>query len=573
LAVALAALTSVSPRAGLLTLPVFVLLAVAATHPAATGRVSACVALALLAVLTTTVPPVAVLAAVGICAAALGARGAWRARWWAGRTIGRLIRPMLVLAVPVAAGLGIAGVGIGVATYPATTLLVVLVVGILVLARHSPPLALGAAVLLYSFEGSVKLLLGLDGTPLPGDNRAAGAAALDLALFAAVAGVLLSDRFRSPRAIWASASRLERVVIGLIGAWLALSVGQIVQGGDVNRGLHGFRLFQLYTLVALATLVVFLRPRLRLVATRVALAIGLVVSLYAAVRVVIGHSDAEREFALAVPTITFYGDTVRAIGSFSSAIGLSSFMAPTAVFALALGLLSNRLRVFAWTVAGLALVGLIGSFSRASLFGVVLGLVFGLLLVLFARDTSLRWKLTCAGLVVFMVLTTYGGLLVASQASPALRERAQGVLDPLGDESVRLRLATWERTLDDVADHPLGQGVGAVGAASSETRVNVRTTDNSFLKVLVEQGVIGLALFVAGMLGAVLVLARRLRRTAEELRPVGLAALAGFVTFLGISFAGESVEQPGKIVAWGLLGVAVAHAFGGAARASDREAA
>jgi O-antigen ligase len=212
-------------------------------------------------------------------------------------------------------------------------------------------------------------------------------------------------------------------------------------------------------------------------------------------------------------------------------------------------------------VAALAFVGLIGSFSRASLFGVALGVASALLLVFVTGDMSARRKLGSAAAIVGILAAAYGGLLVASHASPQLRERAKGVLDPFGDPSVKLRFANWENTLQDVGRHPLGRGLGAVGAASSPTRERVRTTDNSFLKVLVEQGVLGLALFAGGMIAAVILLARRLRRTAAQYRPVGLAALAGFVSFLGISFAGESVEQPGKIAAWGLLGLAAALAF------------
>jgi O-antigen ligase len=282
------------------------------------------------------------------------------------------------------------------------------------------------------------------------------------------------------------------------------------------------------------------------------------------VRVLVGPADVEREFATAVPTVTTYGGTLRAVGSFSSAIGLSSFLTPVAVFALVLGLLQRPLRPLAWTVAALALVGLIGSYSRASLFGVALGLACGLVFVFVADQMSSHRKWVSAGLVVATLAATYGGLWAASQASPELRDRAQGVLDPFGDESVRLRFETWNRNLDDAVHHPLGQGIGAVGAASAPTRERVRTTDNSFLKVLIEQGFLGLALFAGGMVGAVVVLTRRLQGiAAPEPRSVGLAALAGFVAFLGISLAGESVEQPGKVIAWALLGMAVAHAFAG----------
>lgn len=475
----------------------------------------------------------------------------------------RLLVPAVVLAL--------AFLALAVAISPAATLLATLVAGIVILARHSPALALGAAVLLFEFEGSVKILLGLDGTALPGGNRAAGAAALDIALFAAIAGVLFEDRLRAPRRIWSEATRAERVVIAALGAWLALSVIQIAQGGDIDRGVHGFRLFQWYTLVALAALTVFAQPRLRPIAIRAVLGIGLVVSGYAALRVVIGPADAERAFATAIPTVTTYGDTFRGVGSFSSAIGLSSFLTPVAVFALVLGLLLPHLRPLSWTVAGLALVGLIGSYSRASLFGIALGLACAVLLVFVAGQMPMRRKLASAGLVIAVLAGTYVSLWAASQASPQLQERAKGVLNPIGDESVRLRFETWRRALDEAANEPLGQGVGAVGAASGPTVEQVQTTDNSFLKVLVEQGILGFTLFVVGLLGAVMVLARRLRRTAHtELRSVGLAALAGFVAFLGICFAGESVEQPGKVIAWGLLGVVAAHAFAGSSRVGGR---
>jgi O-antigen ligase len=169
-----------------------------------------------------------------------------------------------------------------------------------------------------------------------------------------------------------------------------------------------------------------------------------------------------------------------------------------------------------------------------------------------------------AALLVVVMAGSYGALWVASQASPQLRERAGGVLDPLGDESVRLRFETWKQSFDDAAEHPFGQGVGAVGAASAPSRVQVRTTDNSFIKILIEQGVLGLILFALGILGAVVLLARRLRAASSvESAAVGLAALTGFVAFLGICLAGEAVEQPGKIVAWALLGTAAAQAFGG----------
>jgi hypothetical protein len=80
--------------------------------------------------------------------------------------------------------------------------------------------------------------------------------------------------------------------------------------------------------------------------------------------------------------------------------------------------------------------------------------------------------------------------------------------------------------------------------------------------VLREQGFLGFALFAGGLLGGIALLAARLRRVPNYPGALGLAALAGFVTFLGVAISGEYVEQPGKVIAWGLLGVAAAQALG-----------
>lgn len=507
------------------------------------------VAAACLVALVALHPGLAAVGAAVLAAIAL----TWRAR-------GVLARPLALTGRALAGVLLVAGLTASAALYPATTLLGALVLGIVVLAFRAPALALGLAVLLFSFEGSVKILLRLEGTPL-GDNREVGAAALDVALVAGVLAVLINDRFAAPRAVWALARRGERIAIGLLGAWLALSVLQIAQGGDIARGAHGFRLFQWYALLGLAALTIFAQPRLRHGAIQGVLAIGFLVSLYAAVRVVFGPADAEYAYALSVPTTNAYGAAVRAIGSFSSAIGLSSFMTPMAAFALVLGLLTPRYRLFAWSVSALALIGLIGSYSRASLFGLVLGTLVAIVLVIATGDVPLRRKLVAAGVFLALLGATYGGVLLASRAAPQLRDRAQGILNPLADASVRLRFETWGSEVRDSLRHPLGQGVGSVGGASAPNRRQVRTTDNSFIKVLVEQGVLGFALFAGGLLMSIVLLARRLRAAEPAVRGPGLAALSGFVAFVGLSISGETVEQPGKLVAWGLLGLATALAF------------
>jgi hypothetical protein len=100
-----------------------------------------------------------------------------------------------------------------------------------------------------------------------------------------------------------------------------------------------------------------------------------------------------------------------------------------------------------------------------------------------------------------------------------------------------------------------------VGGSSEVNRDVVLTTDNSYLKVVYEQGILVGAVFLAALVATVILLVHRLRAAAPRQRALGVSALAGFVAFLGISLTGEYVEQPGKVVAWGLLGIAVAMAM------------
>src|SRR5207302_2434289 len=123
------------------------------------------------------------------------------------------------------------------ALWPVTVALGAITLAVLVLAWRKPPVALASAVLLVGFEGSTKILLGLEPTPLPFSDRAIGAAALDIALFGAIAGVIFRDRFTTLRLVWMTADRAERMTIAVLGAWLGLSALQVFQGGDLARGV------------------------------------------------------------------------------------------------------------------------------------------------------------------------------------------------------------------------------------------------------------------------------------------------------------------------------------------------
>jgi len=468
----------------------------------------------------------------------------------------RLVHVLLIAAavviVPIAAFL--------VAVYPSLCVLAVAVAATIALSVRAPPYAVAVVLLLFGAEGSIKERLAVDLPPFGVAPETIGAAALDLAFVSAVAGVILADRGRSLVAIWRGAGRGARVALVLLGSWWGLSLLQIPVSGNTVLGLSGFRLTQAYVLGALAGLALLSKRR----SERMVLCfIGvlLLVSAYAAVRAVVGPSAGERAFALSkltTPLVPAGGQHVfRNVGSFSGAIGLASFLVPAGAFAFALGLLSPRFRLVCWFVASFATVAVVGTQIRAGLVALGVGIFLVAVLRLSQLQVSHRVKIAVATAVV--ALLGLGGTFLVSSG---FEQRGEGIANPLSDPSVRSRLKIWEDSLRIVKAHPLGTGLGTVGRATATSTTFATTTDNSYVKIFREQGVPGGLLFVFGVFGTSIAAGRRFLRVGLRSRPLGVAALGGFVSLLVLGLSSEAIEQPGKVLWWVLLGLCCWEAFG-----------
>lgn|GEM_PF-5089908 len=466
----------------------------------------------------------------------------------------------VVVAVRMGAGcLVTLAVLAGSLAWPTFALLVVVVVGVASLAWRSPSAAFVAVVLLFGTEGAWKLRLTTEGVPF-GAPDAVAAGLLDLCLIISVGAVLLVDRLHTPRMVWDGVGRLGRTGIGLLVCWLALSPLHLALASSLRDGLEGLRLTQFYVLALPAAAVLFGRSVERSEALMRWLVGGFAaIAGYAGLRAVIGPSEPERVFALSQHSVTEVSTAFRAVGSFSSTVGLESYLVPVVAFCVASALLSDRRRAAALValVGGLALVG---SYGRAPIVAVVaVAVAFGGWMA-FDSATAVRRRLTVA-LALALVLTGIGaGVVVAATVNEKAGERAKGLIDPLGDESVRLRLDTWGDAVDSAVRTPLGEGLGEIGDASGDSRVSKRETDNAFLKVLVEQGIVGGLAFMLGMVALVAGLWRRLTAVPPREAALGLAATAGVAGFALLATTGEFFEQPGKVVFWTLLGVALGQA-------------
>ena len=251
------------------------------------------------------------------------------------------------------------------------------------------------------------------------------------------------------------------------------------------------------------------------------------------------------------------------MGSFTAPVALVSFLAPAAVLCLVFGFLRSDWRAIAWTLFALAMVGIITSYVRTAMVAVVGGAALLALLLALGAGTERRRRYLAVGLVALALVGGYGATLLAADVDPLATDRARSLANPFTDYSVQARLDTWQDSLERVAGDPLGTGIGTVGRATIEGESRrADYTDNSYLKILQEQGVAGGLLFLLGVGGIVVAVAVRLARIGPARRPLGTAALTAFGAFLVLLLMGEYIEQPGKLLAWTLLGVAVWETFG-----------
>lgn len=446
-------------------------------------------------------------------------------------------------------GLALAVLGaILAALWPTAAILLGALTIVLALCLRAPAYGFALALAMYSFEGTVKMRLSVEAAPSP---VALGAAALDFAFLASLAVLLLRDRGSALLEVWGRATRLERWAAGALGVWLVLSVVQIPVSGDLINGLEGFRLTQMYVPAALGGIVLAARLGEERLVPLLLGVIALAV-LYACVRGVTGPTANEELFAERRAFNSNFGALGRNTGSFTGPVGLVSFLVPASVICLVLGFLRSDRR---WLLAlgfAFAMTGIIASYVRTGLVAVVAGAALMALLMLLQKGSSRRRGVFAVATVVVVLAGGYAATLVAGEASPTAEHRAENLANPFTDDSLTARFDTWGDRIENVT--PFGSGLGTIGRATTKGRTT-EFTDSSYLKILEEQGPLGVLLFVGGLVGLLVGAGIRLVRIGPSQRPLGTAALASFGGFMVLMVMGEYIEQPGKLLAWTLLGV------------------
>ena len=267
------------------------------------------------------------------------------------------------------AALGLLGAALAV-VWPVAALALAATVLLVAVALRAPALGLVGGLLLAGTEGLFKARLGAESFP---SANGFGAIVLDL-LLAAVAVWLCVRVGRRPFAsIWREATRGERIAWLMVAGWLVASAIQVLTSPDLTNAIEGLRLTQAYVLLILAGVVLYLAHPSQLAVTRGLLVAFLVLSAYAAFRALVDPTSWELSYLLDRSPHARLGGLVRDAGTFSTAVALASYLVPVAVFCLSIGFLERRVRVLAWTTCALAVVGIVDSYARTAILGLVVG--------------------------------------------------------------------------------------------------------------------------------------------------------------------------------------------------------
>jgi O-antigen ligase len=223
------------------------------------------------------------------------------------------------------------------------------------------------------------------------------------------------------------------------------------------------------------------------------------------------------------------------------------FLALVMIAVTAVVLWWRNLRGVLWSAAVLAwlLAGLVTSFSQSSIAALVLGLA-----VLAAYRWTLRWTLYVAGALIAIAVAVV--LLAPSSAHFGLNGSGGSA-----NNATTGRAKLIEGGLELFADRPLqGYGSGSFQKQyESHSKASVENATSAShtipITVAAEQGIVGLALYVALLVVAFLVLFRGAGRSPPRIAIAACFAALVLHTFTYADF----LEDP---LTWTLLGIGVA---------------
>lgn len=415
--------------------------------------------------------------------------------------------------------------------------------------RRRPTVAIVIAFAIASTYNSLDALLGVD-PYRPHDLVLAGLCV------AVLLGYVSGDRDRRP---------VPLVGAILFALYVAVTRVYAEAAGDPVIGEHAFKVLGWYMLVLLAVAYGPWNPDTHRRIAKGVLVVIILVSGYAVLRWIIGPAQAERELVLSSGTAryNFSDGKLNVFGTFPNTRSLGVWTTTALPMALALAFyLRGRWRWMAAVAVGLTFTALLGSELRSGVPAATVGCFIVVIVMAFTRAGGrlhLGALLGAGGALAATVV-----LVIGISAGPSYSDHSySSIVNPVNDSSFKERIYKWEALWRDADKHPLGKGLGTAGrTAVAEARFftpSYYDVDNSYLKIALDQGIFGLVLFLAAILGLLAALVRRSLLTSDPQRAAlgaaGAGALSAFMVVMG---TGNYIEGLPAFSAWLFAGLGLA---------------
>lgn len=279
------------------------------------------------------------------------------------------------------------------------------------------------------------------------------------------------------------------------------------------------------------------------------LVISSIVGLFAVAQVYLLPVDYLVRFGYGAATVLPYHlvdpavSSIRIIATFSGPNQLGSFMLIPFIMSFWLILRKKWLAFAPFFLTGFALFH---SYSRSAWIGAVIAL-FVVLLVWLKGWWKLSLLAPLAGLAI--IASVLSGPVKAMTTNLTFYVFHGQFVDGHTNGSDSNRLNNAKYGLTKIEQQPLGYGLGTAGPASKNTAQPI-ITENSYLQIGIETGVIGLLLFVATVVLTLMALTKQFGVVDES--------VALFAAIIGLSatnvFLHTWADSATALVLWGLVG-------------------
>jgi len=279
------------------------------------------------------------------------------------------------------------------------------------------------------------------------------------------------------------------------------------------------------------------------------LAISSAVGLFAVAQVYLLPADFLARFGYGAATVLPFHlvdpavASIRIIATFSGPNQLGSFIVIPLVISLWLALRKQWLAFIPFLLTGFALFH---SYSRSAWIGAAIAIF-----IVFLIRLQGWWKLTLLAPIAALTIAVgvLSGPVKAMTTDLTFYVFHGQFVDGHTNGSDSYRLKNAEAGIAKITTKPLGYGLGTAGPASKNTAHPI-ITENSYLQIGIETGVVGLILFVATVTLTLIALAKRFGVVDE--------AAALFAILIGLSitnlFLHTWADSATALVLWGLAG-------------------